>query len=313
MTDFSAIDNILVTFGSHQEADAQKQLIDSYGGFLDELDPLFTDPINKDTLKADVVDQIKALIIKELIVPVAIDTDDLAIIASIVRECPFKVSHSGLPSTRLTKRSFEAALKGTLSSPGSPNTVEISISLKSRHFPLAGCSFLDWGVFSKAPYTMSPPTAAIAGVTGAVIPGPPTVIAAEMKEAFTDAITAALVGVTGAVTPGPPTISFADVTAAFSSAIPGVAGNTDARAAYDDSKANKIVLRSLIEKHCDSGFRYHVDPPDRLFMKEGTLFLLNTDQNEKGSIGFSDGPSLSLERCHPKPTKPINCRTTKKG
>jgi vacuolar-type H+-ATPase subunit E/Vma4 len=103
MTDFSAIDNILVTFGSHQEADAQKQLIDSYGGFLDELDPLFTDPINKDTLKADVVDQIKALIIKELIVPVAIDTDDLAIIASIVRECPFKVSHSGLPSTRLTK------------------------------------------------------------------------------------------------------------------------------------------------------------------------------------------------------------------
>ena len=179
MTDFSAIDNILVTFGSHQEADAQKQLIDSYGGFLDELDPLFTDPINKDTLKADVVDQIKALIIKELIVPVAIDTDDLAIIASIVRECPFKVSHSGLPSTRLTKRSFEAALKGTLSSPGSPNTVEISISLKSRHFPLAGCSFLDWGVFSKAPYTMSPPTAA------------------EMKEAFTDAITAAIVGVTG--------------------------------------------------------------------------------------------------------------------
>ena len=61
----------------------------------------------------------------------------------------------------------------------------------------------------------------------------------------------------------------------------------DVRERYQDRQQNKLIVGSVVKTRYSTGYYYYSDPPgsgERLFLADGTLFLVQSEPNEKGLL-----------------------------
>ena len=231
-----------------------------YSGSVPDFEDFFTDDTMTD-LRNDVVDQIQAKIIDELIIPVASSqTVDKTIIAPLVKADLFKVSH-GITSTRLTKNSLRDTMRSIIATNTVPAIVNLTISLAHLYFP-PSFTYLDFGVFTTSPPAANPVTAAATG--------PPVLTIADVTSAIaaqTNALTAAITGIAQLRAP----LSFGSAaTSAATTITTQVQFNpaalpADVRYAYNAHQANEVILGSSVAVPFAGGFRHLLDGAGRLF------------------------------------------------
>ena len=276
MTDLSNVEGLYVSFTAHHNfKDAHTLLNNQYAGFLPDLDHLFTDD-QKTALKDDVVDLILHDIAHELILPEASETTDVADIVRIINSAATKVSSNGRQSSRLTKARLEALITALVAS-DKPGTIEIKIPLTHVYFKTEKVAYLDWSTFSTNRADAYTPPGETAGTASA--PGTPGL--ADLVTALANAPNAESIAtaVTNAIqrqpTPTRPTPAyvFDDRT------LP-----VDVKQRYIRFKEKKVILGQTVNTPYDNGLRYYLDGTERLFLADGSLFVIQNDFSEKGLL-----------------------------
>ena len=174
--------DIHVRFAKHPlNVDAHAILTLHYGGIIPDISTIFIDPANRNDLKADAHDQLFCLIIDDMILPIAVNSDR-SVVTPLLKRCQIKVAASnGKKSTCLMGiAALTKAMANNVADQGD-NCIDIVIHTGAAlHFP-AVCNFADWNDFTLDPHPspmapVLPPqpdvTALIADFTAAIRANP---------------------------------------------------------------------------------------------------------------------------------------------
>lgn len=265
---FQQITGIYVRFDPHPIVERAQAIFNSYfAAELPHLDALFTDD-TMSTLRENVVPLIRSQIATELVTPIATHTEDPICIGHIVDACPLKVSWSRNGSaTRLSRANLIAALTQAIENAGGKSsiTVDIHVAIGCIFFPDdPHLSFLDWSVFSLTPIAPE-----------------------ERRQPLTvDSLVEALTAVRNR---GTTERRDGDADRATDTSTTAYTFNPatlprDVRRAWERFQENAPVRRSEVEGEFDSGNRYYIDGSERLFLRDGSLFLMSTELDVKGLL-----------------------------
>ena len=281
MSDFKHLDNIYVRFGPHPVADKAHSFMNAYyAGNLPNLNSLFTDD-DRTSLKGNVLELIRDHIVDGLISPAASQTEDKSTILPIINAAAFKVSSHPSNATRLTPRSLADAVRSAVTMKKVPCTIDITIQIGHIYFKHQPVTYLDWSAFTTEPVETPMPTRA-------TTPTPPTSV---------DDLTAALTRALASARTDPAEIASA-VTTAIRATPPAPAASThpsahifnvtalpdDVRERWERRQQQKVILGSTVSTPFDSGFYYYLDGTERLFLSDGTLFIIQDRPDEKALL-----------------------------
>ena len=274
MTDFKAIQGINVAFEEHPTvANAHKQFNIFYGGVLPDFKELFTDD-TMTKLKPDAVELILSTIVEKQIIPDASQTVENNVISPLLKAGRFTISHGTNPSYRLTRNTLRDTMNSIIASNTTPAIVNLKITIGHMYFP-PNSSYLDWGVITTSPPAATPVTASS--------PGPPAISMADVTNAIaaqTQSLTAAITGIAQLRAPIPS--GSAAATATTQVLFNPAALPADVRDAYNVRQANQVILGSSVAVPFADGFRHYLDGADRLFLRDGSLFVIRPIRDEKG-------------------------------
>jgi len=253
---------------------------------IPDVDAPFTDE-NRTDLKDDVVNIIKRSIARDVILPVASQTNDERSVAQIIDSAAFKVSWNTHAATRLTKKSLSDAIRNAIASGKTPCQVGLAISIGHVCFKQRNPTCLDWSVFTTNE----------------------TDVEEESEQSEAELFAEAMKDVLNTARASQP--SAADVATAVATAIANAGGNinrnqgqvqggaasntaihtfnhaalpADVRERCIRRRDKKVVLHRHVTNPHRSGNLCCLDGTDCLILPDGTLFIIPTTPDEKALL-----------------------------
>lgn len=281
MGDWSDITKITYAFLTVGPLKAYMPDINSiYQDSLENIDSFFVDPANKTSLKPNVTDLIKDKII-DSIKATATETTDHQAIKLLINGAIFKVGVDGKSSTaRYSKKNLETAMTNAVKSGEDGICVHIGLNhmyIASAALPtMSTATFLDWDIFSTTATLIPPPPAPMTAADIA------TICSREVTAAIATVLARTMIGTTttGATATTGTTGTTAGTTTPSSAVLFNPASlPIDVRDRYNIKKNGLVITKSDIAPFkpfppATVCLYYHLDGPDRLFLPDGTLFLI---------------------------------------
>ena len=281
MTDYSTITTFVVKFGRHpRHRDAHVYMNSIYQDALPKQERIFTDPATQDTVQDTdkLLRLLQQIITDEMIVPYALETPspaDKYISPLIIGATLQVVTNAG--TRRLNKSSLTHALAEAVQQ--KRYYIEIQIGTHHIYFdPSVELSFTNWQQFSDKPFPTPAakpsgntvdPTAIATAVAGAI----PHITATDIATAVTTAMAATK---TPAATRTTTTTRPASTMWSFNiHALPA-----DVRKRWENKNKEGLITGTISNTPYNSGDLYYLDPPDRLFLSDGTLYIMK-DPDDK--------------------------------
>lgn len=271
MTDYSSITGIRFSFAPHPiKTDAHQHLNTAFADTIEDLDPYYINGTTKTGLKANILDMIKTTIV-ETIESFATQTTDTNKIRHIITAAAFKAeSHGHIPIHLRNMRALEKVMKQAIKD--SQDTIDITITTSHIFFdPQKAITYLNWDYFATTEFTST------TGPTAPVPAAAATLTTIDIITAVTTAIQAASTSTGG----GTHTTGATITPTAVSAHIFNPASLPAEVLKIWEQKKNRQVITSNDIVQFSNGDWHYQDGAERLFLADGTLFLLQP-MDEKG-------------------------------
>jgi hypothetical protein len=255
---------------------------ESMGRPPDDHPALFVDSTTQTQLKTDtdLLRSVQKQIIDDLIYPWATETGDSDLpVRRAIEKAIITVENPGATSAgsrRLTKQTLENVLAELIRR--NQRTVYFIVDISHLYLDTTDgpLNFLNWNLISTTPVPIRVST-----------PPPAPFSASDLSAAFTQLqstiATAVTAGVTAATSPS--VVPSTSVPAAPSVTSPYLFNHNilppEVRDRYLDKIAHRPVLGNIIHTPYRHGSFYYFENPDKIFLADGTLFILQADLNEK--------------------------------
>lgn len=243
---------------------------------------VFSDPVSQTEVldTAPLLKTLQDIIIKEMILEHAHETDDEAHIALLIKNAVIHVACLNLPSRRISKSSFTSALEHARAK----NTRSIELLIDTSLFYITTnepITYHDWSKFTTdSTLAMAPPTTPASSVPVVTIPQSPPIdysaIASAMATAFNQ------VRLLETPPSQPPTHnqghSVGGTTQYHFTPTELFASNTlpaDVRERYEGKLKGNLIKGSVTSTPYSDGNFYHLATSDSLILGDGTFFFIH--------------------------------------